>query len=123
MHRFVLASLELDEGLVYSHHTARLRLGGLCTKSDVVILGDGADFCVGQIWIFAECSGRFLVLVSLWQILSYEATMGYAICKRADEPEVFELNRVLAPVPWALASGGDNARLLLPYQYRGLRPL
>jgi hypothetical protein len=123
LHRFVLASLELDEGLVYSYHTARLRLGGLCKKSDVVILGDGVDFCVGQIWIFAECSGRFLVLVSLWQILSYEATMGYVTCKRADEPEVFELNRVLAPVPWALASGGDNAWLLLPYQYRGLRPL
>ena len=123
MHDFVLKALELDEGDVFSHGQVRLRSGELCSKSDVVIIGDDDVFLAAQTMFFAQSAGQLLAVVCSWQILSYDAPSGLAICKRSDHAEGVELKHVLAPVAWSLTGAGDKARVLVPYQFRGLRPL
>ena len=81
---------------------------------------DGANFVVGQFWLLFSNADDCHALVSLWELKSHSEALGTATWRMTDSPFVVPLGEILSSVIWYESSAGI-ARILIPYQYRGLQ--
>ncbi len=121
---FLATSFQLPPELEYcTSVTARLSTGSLCAKTDCVLIksNDGINFVAGQVWLLADCTeGVEVALISHWDFISYNQTIGKAVWRIADRAMVIQLSDIVCSVIWSEITPGI-AVSLVPFQFQGMQ--
>ena len=79
---------------------AHLAYSGPCQRGDVVIMKVASQLKVGQIYLHAACEGQIYSVVAQWEIESFDAKQGHAVCKKSENTFLAATASILCAVPW-----------------------
>jgi len=119
VHDFVQTELDMKLATSSMSSVARVSEHVVCSKGDVVLLSsdDGRRVVAGQIWFHVDVYGTPLSIVSVWDIISMDASTGTATWHEQLNPTLVTLTDIRSAVAF-VRPGPNVVRTLVPCHLR-----